>query len=579
MEQLYFKSALNRAVDHIQSIERLTYDGSVVELCKILLVKFYYEKKNRFLLSVEAVERYLGTKMWNEAYEELYRSYIPLNLFKGWDKLSISKQSFENVVQELSIVNMYQGDGMEYGKEFTMFLRSQLGGYYRDNSTPAVLAKYILDAINLENVHSVFDPCCGLGGFLIEAHTRKGKQMKLSGCDIDVNMVNITRLHLKIYGYEGDRFFTDDFTGPKESYQGEMFDCILAHLPSRKMTYSMAGGRYSYFMNRQSDESLFIGRILRMLTPNGIAAIIVSNDLMDSKKEADIREEIFKMGELINITRFEDMQDEDDPTRLITYHILFIRSKHGNSCQDVTATLFEENASKQIIEKSAAWLKNLDKSNCQMPNNSIYFKLAARDEWNISLMFVRSEISKRYPAVKLDDIVYKRRERVNIEDYKEYKLLRVRSRGLGVEVKTKEDGNDIPGDRYAAYRGDLIISSFEADRGGIGIVPEECDGGLVIKDLYVFEIDKSRVNPDYLALVLCSDQVQKQFQKMNKGRFALARLSFKKVLSVLVPLPDMSTQRMLARNLQRYINKAQKAEEELKEGRKEFSKMLFGDEK
>ena len=55
-----------------------------------------------------------------------------------------------------------------------------------------------------------------------------------------------------------------------------------------------------------------------------------------------------------------------------------------------------------------------------MPNNSIYFKLAARDEWNISLMFVRSEISKRYPAVKLDDIVYKRRERVNIEDYKEY---------------------------------------------------------------------------------------------------------------------------------------------------------------
>lgn len=579
MEQLYFKSALDRAVDHIKTIDRLTYDGSVVELCKILLVKYHYEKTNRFLLSDEAIERYLNTKMWNEVYEELFRSYVPINLFKEWDKLAISKQSFENVVHELSIVNMYQGNGIEYGKEFTMFLRSQFGGYYRDNSTPAVLANYILDAINLENVHSLFDPCCGLGGFLIEAYTRKGKQMKLSGCDIDVNMVNITRLHMKIYGYEGDRFFTDDFTGPKESYQGEMFDCILAHLPSRKMAYSMAGVRYSYFINRQSDESLFIGRILRMLTPNGIAAIIVSNDLMDSKNEADIREEILKMGELINITRFEGIPDEDDPARLITYHILFIRSKHGDSCQNVTATLFEENASKQIIEKSAAWLKNLDNSNCQMPNNSINLKLTARDEWNLSLMFVRSEISKIYPAVKLDDIVYKRRERVKIEEYKEYKLLKVRSRGLGVEIKTKEKGHDIPGFRYAAYRGDLIISSFEADRGGVGIVPEECDGGLVIKDLYVFEIDKSRVNPYYLALVLCSDQVQKQFQKMNKRRFALARLSFKKVLSVLVPLPDMNTQRMLARNLQRYISKAQKAEEDLKEGRKEFGKMLFGDEK
>lgn len=577
MEKLYFKNALNKAIGHIKTIDRLTNDVSVVELCKMLLVKFYYEKKNRFLLSNDAVERFIGTKKWSEAYEELFRSYVPFILFKGWDKLDISKQSFENVVNELSVVNMYQEDGMEFGKQFTMFLRSQFCGYYRDNSTPAMLAKYILDAIDLEHVHSVFDPCCGLGGFLIEAYTRKKEQMKLSGCDIDSNMVNITRLHLKIYGYEGDRFFSDDFTGPKESYQGERFDCILAHLPSRKMTYSMAGKSYSRLINRQSDESLFIGRILRMLTPNGIAAIIVSKDLMESKNEADIREEIFKMGELINITRFEDIPDEDDPSRLITYHILFIRSKHGDSCQNVTATFFEENASIQMMEKAAVWLKNFDNQYHQLPDNSISFELFGRDEWNISLMHVRNEINKIYPAVKLDEIVNKRREKVKIDDYREYKLLRVRSRGLGVEVKTNIDGNDIPGDRYAAYRGDLVISSFEADRGGIGIVPEECDGGLVIRDLYVFEIDKSRVNPDYLSLVLCSDQVQKQFQKMNKGRFALARLSFKKVLSVLVPLPDMDIQKMLAKNLQRYINKAQKAEEELKEGRKEFSKMLFGE--
>ena len=38
---------------------------------------------------------------------------------------------------------------------------------------------------------------------------------------------------------------------------------------------------------------------MRMLTPNGIAAIIVSNDLMDSKKEADIREEIFSLCQVV----------------------------------------------------------------------------------------------------------------------------------------------------------------------------------------------------------------------------------------------------------------------------------------
>ena len=574
MEQLYFKSALDKAAGHIKTIDRLAFDGSVVELCKILLLKFYYEKKNRFLLSNETVERHVDAEKWEYSFKELFRSYVPVNIFKGWDKLDISKQSFEKVVQELSIVNMYQRDAVEYGKQFTMFLRSQLGGYYRDHSTPAVLARYILDAIDLANIHSVFDPCCGLGGFLVESYTRKKQLMKVSGCDIDGNMVNITRLHLKIYGYEGDRFFTDDFTGPRESYQGERFDCILAHIPSRKMAYSMT--RNYYFANRQSDESLFIGRILRMLTPNGIAAIIVSNDLMESKSEADIREEIFRMGELINITRFEDIADEDDPTRQITYHILFIKSKHGSPIQKVTATLFEENATRQMMEKSAEWLKYYESSNLLMPNNSIQFELFGRDEWNISLMFVRNEINKKYPAVKLDEIVKKRREKAKIDGYGDYKILRVRGRGLGVEVKANEEGYNIRGDKYIAYRGDLIISAYEADRGGIGIVQDECDGGLVIKELYVFEVDKSRVNPDYLALVLCSEQVQKQFQKMNKGRFAYSKLSFTKVLSVMIPLPDISTQRMLARNLQRYVTKAQKAEEDLKEGRKEFCKKLFG---
>ena len=114
MEQLYFKNALDKAVGHIKTIDRLTFDGSVVELCKVLLLKFYYEKKNRFLLRNEAVERYVDAEKWEDSFKELFRAYVPVNIFKGWDKLEISKQSFEKVVRELSIVNMYQGDAMEF---------------------------------------------------------------------------------------------------------------------------------------------------------------------------------------------------------------------------------------------------------------------------------------------------------------------------------------------------------------------------------------------------------------------------------------------------------------------------------
>ena len=65
---------------------------------------------------------------------------------------------------------------------------------------------------------------------------------------------------------------------------------------------------------------------------------------------------------------------------------------------------------------------------------------------------------------------------------------------------------------------------------------------------------------------------------MNKRTYVLSRLSMSDFLSVVIPLPELAEQKAMAKELQKYINKAQKAEEELEEGRKDFNMNLFGRE-
>lgn len=147
---------------------------------------------------------------------------------------------------------------------------------------------------------------------------------------------------------------------------------------------------------------------------------------------------------------------------------------------------------------------------------------------------------------------------------------------MGIDVKHTYQGEMIHENMYVARANDLMVSSFEADMGGMGYVPEDFDGCIVSKNIYLYKVDKSRVDTNYLMMVLNSEPVLDQLQEMNNRAQFLSRISMSKFQSVVIPLPDLQTQRTLAKGLQRYVDKVNKAELELDEAKKEFNKKVFG---
>ena len=576
----YYTGILDQALMELMHKERLSQEASMEELCKILLVKLCYERKNLKLLTASDLTSINPVVTINSLYDGLFQSYVPSFLYTGWDKIDVRLDTFCEIVIMLQAANFADGDYLEKGKEFTAFLQKYYGWYVNDYSTPAILTDFIYKVIDVKSFVSMFDPCCGIGGMLSTAYSHKGEHLHLCGNDISQTMVNITRLHLKIYGYEGDDFTCKDYTNKRVNTYQTQYDCIVAQPPTRRQSFSIAGRRdEGYGEDYYDSDMLFVVNILNQLKEGGIAAIVVSENIITDYKKRYVRDFLMCHAEILNITKFEDVVTKNNYHKK-SYYILFVRKTSRSLYGRSSATLLNGSCSDTDVDEAALWIKSYISNPSTVTDNSLckIYDHYSNSNWNLSLLFIRDKIGTKYEAVPLEEILIKRRDKENINPDREYQVLRVRRRGMGVDVKRVELGSSIMENMYMVKPNDLVVSAFEADMGGIGYVDKELEGSLVSKDLYLFEVDKSRVDLNYLMMVLSSDPVQEQLQAMNSRSHMLSRISMSKFLSVVIPLPDLQKQKEMAKGLQRYVDKVNKAEEELELAKKDFNRKLFGRE-
>jgi len=92
---------------------------------------------------------------------------------------------------------------------------------------------------------------------------------------------------------------------------------------------------------------------------------------------------------------------------------------------------------------------------------------------------------------------------------------------------------------------------------------------------YLFTIISPDVDPDYLAMVLCSEPVLKQLAFFKRGTVRPS-VSIENIMSLLIPLPSIEEQKMLVANLKRKVRQVQMIQNDLEKEQKEFSHKLFG---
>ena len=316
-----------------------------------------------------------------------------------------------------------------------------------------------------------------------------------------------------------------------------------------------------------------------MLKHDGIAALVVSDELLLTERRADSRRWLYQNAQILNITRFEGISYNGSSNKR-AYNVMILRKSDYPTSDVCLATLIKDGTSEEEIREIAQNIKKSIYENRNLKDyQNQYFRLMEEDVWNVNLLFAKKKMGFRYPTVFLKDLVISDRERARVIDDRYYKQLTVKIKGLGVvERETEYIGTSSTNNvRYVAHGGQIIMSSLEADKGAVGIVPKELNKALVSRNYYLFTITSDNIDPDYLAMVLSSEPVLRQLRQHKRG-YIMSRISIEKILSLVIPLPSLEEQRMLVGKLMRKVKRVMQIQDELEKEQQEFALKLFGEE-
>lgn len=171
--------------------------------------------------------------------------------------------------------------------------------------------------------------------------------------------------------------------------------------------------------------------------------------------------------------------------------------------------------------------------------------------------------SKAYPMMRIGEFLKRNKTAVSIEDDKTYKRVTIRVRNGGVVLRDEVTGENIGTKRqFLVSGGQFILSKIDARNGAMGIIPEYLDGAIVTQDFLAYDIDKSRINPQYLVLVSTTKQFIDFCQSCSSGTTNRQRVDEAQFLNIKVPVPSLEEQDKL---VEEYENKMEQATQQEKQ--------------
>ncbi|OFX72164.1 MAG: hypothetical protein A2X12_07175 [Bacteroidetes bacterium GWE2_29_8] len=171
----------------------------------------------------------------------------------------------------------------------------------------------------------------------------------------------------------------------------------------------------------------------------------------------------------------------------------------------------------------------------------------------------KSVINAHFPVVKMNEVLKLRKDFFTIDDNENYKLCRVQLHGKGVVLRDTVKGKDIKTKKQQRCKpNDFLVAEIDAKVGGYGIVPDFLEDAIVSGHYFLFEINKEKLLPDFLSILVKCDGFSKQVKATGSTNYAAIRPYH--VLDYKIPLPSIENQIKIVAAYQHKIKLAEQQE-------------------
>ena len=147
---------------------------------------------------------------------------------------------------------------------------------------------------------------------------------------------------------------------------------------------------------------------------------------------------------------------------------------------------------------------------------------------------------------KLSDLLTRRKIAEKISDDKTYKRITIKLYSKGIELRDEARGVYIgTKNQFTVKAGQLLLSKIDARNGAFGIVPDDCGGAIITGNFWAYDIDESKVDKKYLALLLSTGDFYRICQDASFGMTNRKYLREEVFLTQFLSIPNLDEQKVL----------------------------------
>lgn len=199
--------------------------------------------------------------------------------------------------------------------------------------------------------------------------------------------------------------------------------------------------------------------------------------------------------------------------------------------------------------------------------------------WSVShILGMNVGFNEKYPMVMIGDIITRSAETVNIEDDKDYRQVTLKTNGGGA-VQRKDGikkGKEIGTKKqYIVHTDQFIMSKIDARNGAFGVIGSGLEGSIVTADFPVFDVDKSKVLPEYLKLISSTSRFVEFAKSCSSGTTNRQRIDVKQFLLQQIPLPSLKKQEKILFSYWKKKNRSKELGRRIDQINKKIEQYLF----
>lgn len=147
-----------------------------------------------------------------------------------------------------------------------------------------------------------------------------------------------------------------------------------------------------------------------------------------------------------------------------------------------------------------------------------FIKFSQTSDWNIKQIISQVLFSSKYDKVSIGKCIRRIKDEITVQNDVLYKRLTIKTKGGGVSVRDELFGKEIKTkNQYRVSSGQLAVSKIDARNGAFGIVPSGANEAIITGNFWVFDVDTNKVFPQYLVLLLSSEQFVQAWLECSNG--------------------------------------------------------------